>query len=458
MTPSTDPSSVEEPVTDGAVLVQLDLGRAESGVRASLDEFSALARSGGYVPVATVRGRRERPDPHAFVGRGKLREIGDTVAREGVRHVLVNHALTAVQARNLENGAVARVTDRTGLILQIFAERARSYEGKLQVEIARLRYAASRLVRGWTHLERQKGGIGLRGPGETQLETDRRLIGRRIHQLEGELEVLARRRASARRARRAVDTVTLVGYTNAGKSTLFNALARTSDGEVADRLFATLDPKLRRLALSGRSDAVLADTVGFISGLPHELVAAFHATLGEVREASLILHVIDGSSHERWEQERVVLDVLGEIGASDLPRLEVVNKIDRLGVPPRVETDAQGRPVRVWVSAEEGRGLDLLRAAIASRLERHTRRGRIVLSPEEGALRAALYRARVVAGESTDARGRIVLAVNIEEDLWKRLAARFRVDAGRLRVSSVSSSGTPASRPCPDGNRRHGME
>lgn len=445
-------------VSDGAVLVQLDLGRGEDGVRASLEEFSALARSGGYVPLATVRARRERPDPHAFVGRGKLREIGDVVVREGARHVLVNHALSAVQARNLENGAIARVVDRTGLILQIFASRAQSYEGKLQVEIARLRYAASRLVRGWTHLERQKGGIGLRGPGETQLETDRRLIARRIHQLEAELEVLARRRASARRARRMTETVALVGYTNAGKSTLFNALAHTRDGEVADRLFATLDPKLRRLPLAGRADVVIADTVGFISGLPHELVAAFHATLGEVREASLLLHVVDGSSDERLAQERVVVDVLGEIGASDLPRLEVINKIDRLGVDPHVEYDAQGHPLRVWISAEKGLGIDLLGAAIAARLEHRRREGRFVLAPQEGAFRAALYRARAVVCESCDDRGRSVLDLRLEEDLWKRLCARFHVDPARLRPLSSPARRGRRPRPPPARATIHGME
>jgi GTP-binding protein HflX len=424
---------VDEQAADGAVLVQLDLGRAEGGLCASLDEFSDLARSGGYRPVATVRGRRERPDPRAFVGRGKLREIGDTVAREGVRHVLVNHTLSAVQARNLENGALARVVDRTGLILQIFADRAQSYEGKLQVEIARLRYAASRLVRGWTHLERQKGGIGLRGPGETQLETDRRLIARRIHQLESELEILARRRASARRARSTVETVALVGYTNAGKSTLFNALARTHDGEVADRLFATLDPKLRRVPLEGRPDVVLADTVGFIRGLPHELVAAFQATLGEVREAALLLHVVDASAPDRLEKERVVLDVLGEIGASDLPRLDVVNKIDCLGESPRIERDALGRPSRVWIAAETGAGLDLLRAAVAERLASRQRTGRITLEPSEGAFRAALYRAHVVHGERVDARGASVLDLVLDEDLWTRLCASYAIDPKRFR-------------------------
>ncbi len=433
MTPATESVPVEEPAADGAVLVQLDLGRAKGGLRASLEEFSSLALSGGYKPVATVRGRRDRPDPRAFVGQGKLREIGDAVAREGVRHVLVNHALSAVQARNLENGALACVVDRTGLILEIFAERAQSYEGKLQVEIARLRYASSRLVRGWTHLERQKGGIGLRGPGETQLETDRRLIARRIHQLEGELETLARRRASARRARRSVETVALVGYTNAGKSTLFNALARTRDGEVADRLFATLDPKLRRVPLLGRPDVVLADTVGFIRGLPHELVAAFRATLGEVSEAALLLHVVDASAPDRLEKERVVLDVLGEIGASDLPRLDVVNKIDRLGESPRVERDAQGLPGRVWISAGTGEGLDLLRAAIVERLAPRVRKGRVTLKAGEGALRAALYRARIVVGERADARGSPVLDLAVDDGLWKRLCASYAVDPDRLR-------------------------
>jgi GTP-binding protein HflX len=435
MPPATDPASVTHQAADGAVLVQLDLGRAEAGAQASLEEFYDLVQSGGYKPLATVRGRRERPDPHAFVGRGKLREIGDAVAREGAEHVLVNHALSPVQTRNLESGALAHVVDRTGLILKIFADRARSHEGKLQVEIARLRYASSRLIRGWTHLERQKGGIGLRGPGETQLETDRRLIARRIHQLEGELELLAQRRASARRARRSTATVSLVGYTNAGKSTLFNALSRTQDGEVADRLFATLDPKLRQISLPARSDVVLADTVGFIRGLPHELVAAFQATLGEVREAALLLHVIDASAPDRLDKERVVLDVLGEIGASDLPRLDVLNKIDRLGVAPHVERDATGRPCRVWIAAGSGEGLDLLTAAIAERLASRVRRGRITLTVREGAFRAALYRARIVVGERVRASGASTLDLVVEESFWNRICASFAVDSRRLRES-----------------------
>lgn len=446
---------MEEHAAKGAVLVQLDLGRAEGGARTSLEEFSALALSGGYKPVVTVRGRREKPDPRAFVGLGKLREIGEAVSREGLRHVLVNHPLSGVQARNLENGSLARVVDRTGLILQIFAERAQSYEGKLQVEIARLRYAASRLVRGWTHLERQKGGIGLRGPGETQLETDRRLINRRIHQLEGELETLARRRACARRARRSVETVALVGYTNAGKSTIFNALARTDEGEVADRLFATLDPKLRRVPLTGHPDVVLADTVGFIRELPHELVAAFRATLGEIREATLLLHVVDASAPDRLEKERAVLDVLGEIGASDLPRLDVVNKIDRLGEHPRVERDARGLPQRVWISAGSGEGLDLLRAAVSERLASRARKGRLTLTAGEGAFRAALYRVRAVVAERTDPRGAWILDLIVDEGLWERLCAAHAVDPCRLRDGShVRRAASPSRRPAREARAR----
>ncbi|HHQ41098.1 MAG TPA: GTPase HflX, partial [Chromatiales bacterium] len=323
-----------------AVLVHIDFAAERD--REGLEEFRGLVASAGASEVALVRARRREPDPRYLIGSGKVEEIAAAVEACGGEVVIFNHALSPSQERNLERRVRCRVLDRTTLILDIFAQRARSHEGKLQVELAQLRHLATRLVRGWTHLERQKGGIGLRGPGETQLETDRRLIGERIKVLRRRLERVRRQRAQGRRARRraAVPTVSLVGYTNAGKSTLFNRLTHAGV-YAADQLFATLDPTVRRVALERAGDVVLADTVGFIRHLPHDLVAAFRSTLEETTEAALLVHVIDASDERHDEAAAEVREVLREIGAEQIPQLEVMNKIDRIGEAPRLERDAE---------------------------------------------------------------------------------------------------------------------
>ena len=350
-----------------AVLVQLDLGQGALAER--LSELQLLVESAGADVVGVVRGRRPWPDPAFFVGRGKLEEVRSALVQGQGDLVVFDHTLSPAQQRNLERELQCRVIDRNALILDIFAQRARSHEGKLQVELAQLEYLSTRLVRGWTHLERQRGGIGLRGPGETQLETDRRLLGIRVKQLKSRLERLERQRTTRRRARnrRGVPQVSLVGYTNAGKSTLFNALTKAG-AYAADQLFATLDTTSRRIWLPEVGDVVLSDTVGFIRDLPHDLVAAFHATLEEVAEADLLLHVVDGASEDREAQRATVEAVLAEIGAQDVPRLEVLNKIDLLAEVPAELSDECGSIRRVCVSARTGEGLDALRSALASRL------------------------------------------------------------------------------------------
>ena len=366
------------------MLVRLGLGMPVE--QEDLDEFVQLAESAGVLAAATVTGRRDRPDPRFFVGSGKAEEIRVIVEDTCAEVVLVDHALSPSQERNLEKLVGVRVLDRSSLILDIFAQRARSHEGKLEVELAQLRHLASRLVRGWTHLERQKGGIGLRGPGETQLETDRRLLGGRVKVLSKRLEKLQQQRETGRQRRVEIPipSVALVGYTNAGKSTLFRALTG-ADAYIADQLFATLDPLVRRVHLPGGSPIVIADTVGFIRELPHELVAAFRSTLTEAREATLLLHVIDASDPRREERIDQVNAVLAEVGAGDLPQIRVYNKIDRLGDTPRVERDAEGQPSSVWVSAAQSQGLEGLLGAVALRLSRHARlRGLRVPAREAG--------------------------------------------------------------------------
>jgi len=353
-----------------AVLVQLDFGRGDAAER--LDELKLLAASAGASTVAVVQGRRERPDAALFAGKGKVAEVADIVREAGADIAIFNHELSAAQQRNLEKTLGCRVVDRASLILDIFAQRAKSHDGKLQVELAQLQHLATRLVRGWSHLERQKGGIGLRGPGETQLETDRRLLGKRVKVLKDRLKQLERQRAVRRRARtrREMLAVSLVGYTNAGKSTLFNALTKAG-AYAADQLFATLDTTSRRLYLEGAGQVVLSDTVGFIRDLPHALVAAFHATLEETASADLLLHVVDSASGDRDAQIEAVNDVLEEIGAAQVPQILVWNKIDATGVEPAVERDAYGKITRVRVSARTGAGLDLLRQALAETAREH---------------------------------------------------------------------------------------
>ncbi len=347
-----------------AILVQLDFGEKDFAER--LEEFRMLVSSAGAEGADVVYGKRARPDAATFAGKGKVQEIKDAATLHEADIVIFNHDLAPGQQRNLERDIGKRVVDRSSLILDIFAQRARSHEGKLQVELAQLQHLATRLVRGWTHLERQKGGIGLRGPGETQLETDRRLLGKRVAMLKDRLKQLERQRQVRRRARsrREVLTVSLVGYTNAGKSTLFNALTKAGT-YAADQLFATLDTTSRRLFIPGAGQIVISDTVGFIRDLPHALGAAFHATLEETAQADLLLHVVDSASPDRDQQMEAVGGVLNEIGAGEVPQIVVWNKIDATHAAPGVERDEHARLARVRVSAKTGAGLDLLRAALA---------------------------------------------------------------------------------------------
>ena len=364
-------------------------------------EFEALTRSAGAVPVLSIGGRRDRPDPRFFVGSGKADEIRAAALEHNADVVLFDHPLSPSQERNLEKLIERRVLDRSGLILDIFAQRARSHEGKLEVELAQLKHIASRLVRGWTHLERQRGGgIGNRGPGETQLETDRRLLGKRVKTLTARLEKIKQQRETGRqqRAEVPVPSLALVGYTNAGKSTLFRALTG-ADAYVADQLFATLDPTVRKITLPGNTAVVVADTVGFIRELPHELVAAFQSTLTEAREATLLLHVVDVSDPRRDEHIDEVNRVLAEIGAQDLPQILVFNKIDRIESQPHVDRDEAGRVSHVWLSAARSQGLDLLREAVSERLSRVARRATLRLAVYSGEVRARLYAANLVLAE-----------------------------------------------------------
>jgi GTPase len=397
-----------------AVLVRLGLGAQVDPE--DLQEFKQLAVSAGAQPVATVTGRRDSPDPRFFMGSGKADEVRTVAEDNAADVILVDHALSPSQERNLEKLTGRRVLDRNGLILDIFAQRARSFEGKLEVELAQLKHIASRLVRGWTHLERQKGGIGMRGPGETQLETDRRLLGQRVKVLTRRLEKIQQQRETGRqqRAEIPVPSLALVGYTNAGKSTLFRSLTG-ADAYVADQLFATLDPTVRRVTLPGGTPVVVADTVGFIRELPHELVAAFQSTLTEAREATLLLHVVDASDPRRDDHIAQVDSVLTEIGAAGIPQVIVYNKIDRLGFEPRVDRDPEGRATAVWISAERRLGLDLLTGAIAERIARFARLARVHVPAAAGALRSRLYAAKAVREERSADDGSIELLVELPD-------------------------------------------
>ncbi|MCF1182957.1 GTPase HflX [Marichromatium gracile] len=414
-------------VGERAVLVQIDLGgeRVDAEQR---EEFALLAEAAGAEVLATLGGSRAAPDPRYFLGSGKAEELKDLVAACTADLVIVDHPLSPAQERNLERLVQCRVLDRSGLILDIFAQRARSFEGKLQVELAQLRHLSTRLVRGWTHLERQKGGIGLRGPGETQLETDRRLLGKRVAMLERRLGKIEGQRAQGRKARAKAElsVVSLVGYTNAGKSTLFNRLTEAGVFQ-ADQLFATLDPTLRRLELPTGERALLADTVGFVSDLPHELVAAFRSTLEEARNAALLLHVIDAAATQRSRLITDVEQVLEEIGCSEIPRLEVFNKIDRLEeAVPRLERDAEGVPVRVWISAREGEGIELLLQAIAERVGGQRVERRVRLEPADGRVRALLF-----------AHAQILADTPLESGGWEMSFSIARADLERLRARDV---------------------
>lgn len=418
-----------------AVLVHIDFHDQHESY--GPEEFVELAISAGADPVAVVTGSRLRPDSKFFIGTGKLDEVKDIVDREGAQVVLFDHALSPSQERNLEAVLQCRVLDRTGLILDIFAQRARTHEGKLQVELAQLQHMSTRLVRGWTHLERQKGGIGMRGPGETQLETDRRLLRERIKSIQKRLGKVSSQRDQSRRARARseVPTVSLVGYTNAGKSTLFN---RATGAEVyaADQLFATLDPTMRRLDIEQIGTVVLADTVGFIRQLPHRLVKAFQATLKESSEADLLLHIVDAADISRDENIAHVDNVLEEIGANEVPILKVFNKIDALPTgEPRIDRDEEGKPIRVWVSARDGIGIELLQQAIAELLAVDVLNETLVLPGEFGRLRAMLFEQGAVRSEHYDDSGRSVLEVRLPRKDYLQILARAGMSESQIEAA-----------------------
>lgn len=390
-------------------------------------ELEELALSAGADPVEFLTGSLSHPNPKFFIGQGKLEELRELVHLHDAKLVIFNHALSPAQERNIEREIQCRVLDRTGLILDIFAQRARTHEGKLQVELAQLDHMSTRLVRGWTHLERQKGGIGLRGPGETQLETDRRLLRARMKSIYKRLEKVRKQRDQGRRSRmRAeVPTLSLVGYTNAGKSTLFNALT-TSEVYAANQLFATLDPTLRRIEVDDIGQAILADTVGFIRHLPHKLVEAFRATLQETVEATLLLHVIDSHDDDRHDHIKEVESVLREIGADEVPVLEVYNKIDLIeGRSPRIDRNEEGKPIRVWLSAVSGAGHDLLFQAVNELLADDVFHDNVSLQPHEGQFRARLYESGAVLSEQVDEKGSIILEVRMQKKDMLQLLSRL---------------------------------
>lgn len=404
-----------------ALIVHMQVGNSEGE---NLAEFRELTRSAGLDAVCNVTGFRKRPDSKYFVGTGKLEEITEQIRTHEVQLVLFDHELTPTQERNLEQALNCRVMSRTALILEIFAQRARTHEGKLQVELAQLKHASTRLVRGWTHLDRQRGGsgrgqgaaVGLGGAGETQLEADQRMIGQRIKRINQRLGKVQKQRQQNRRARaRAhIRTISLVGYTNAGKSTLFNGLCN-SDVFTANQLFATLDPTFRKLAIVPIGNVILADTVGFISHLPHALVDAFRATLEEVQQADLLVHVVDASVADKTTHIDRVNEVLNEIDAAEVRQLLVYNKIDLIDIEPRIDRDDKGIPWRVWISAQNRLGMDLLLRAIGEILSEDVIETSLTLEPSQGQLRADLYARGAVLNEQVDSNGDMQLKIRLEE-------------------------------------------
>ena len=407
-----------------AALVQVDINRTPDP--AVEEEFHQLALSAGAQIIWSERYNRGEVEPRYYIGRGQAEALAAAVKAHDIELVIFNAPLSPSQERNLEKLCSARVLDRSGLVLDIFAQRARSHEGKLQVELAQLNHLATRLVRGWTHLERQKGGIGLRGPGETQLETDRRLLAVRIKQLQRRLTHVKKQREENRKARsrRDIPTVALAGYTNSGKSTLFNTLTE-ANVYAQDQLFATLDPTWRKLNHAGAQTILMADTVGFVSDLPHELVAAFSATLEETARADLLLHVIDVADPHHLEREEVVEDVLKSIDAADVPTLRVYNKIDLRGEAPRVKLGADGKAEAVFLSALTGAGVDLLTDAIVNHFKSDEKSGWLHLAPHEGALRAALYAEHAVQEERTAPDGSQWLRLVLREKHYHQIQSKY---------------------------------